>query len=85
MRKPTSGFRTGLTQTKLYEHRRWLEAGNFGFKKKRDFTIGVEKKTLISCAVTAQLICAFVFTYAKMQFSHDMAKKIMLYFSSAAI
>ena len=28
---------------------------------------------LISCAVTAQLICAFVFAYAKSRFSHDVA------------
>ena len=27
------GFRTGPTQTGLYRHRRWLEAGNFGFRK----------------------------------------------------
>ena len=30
-------------------------------------------KALISYAVTAQLICAFVFTYAKIRFSHDTA------------
>ena len=27
------GFRTVPTQTGLYRHRRWLEAGNFGFRK----------------------------------------------------
>ena len=27
------GFHTGTTQTRLYSHRRWLEAGNFGFRK----------------------------------------------------
>ena len=31
-----------------------------------------KKKALISCKVTAQLICGFVFAYAKIQFSHDM-------------
>ena len=30
-------------------------------------------KVLISWAVTTQLICAFVFAYAKSRFSHDMA------------
>ena len=30
-------------------------------------------KALISFAVTAKLICAFVFAYAKSQFSHDAA------------
>ena len=28
---------------------------------------------LISCAVTAQLICTFVFTFVKNSFSHDAA------------
>ena len=32
-----------------------------------------ETKALISCAATAQLICAFVFAYAKGCFSHDAA------------
>ena len=31
-------------------------------------------KALISCAVTGQLICAFVFIYAKSRFSHDTAE-----------
>ena len=35
-------------------------------------TIHVAKtKVLISCAVTAQLICAFVLAYAKSRFSYD--------------
>ena len=32
-----------------------------------------QTKALISCAVTVQLICAFVFAYAKRWFSHDAA------------
>ena len=65
----------------LYTHRRWLEACNIRYKKKRDCIIYVaiirleisvlgskggtyylcsEKKVLISCAVTSQLICTFV-------------------------
>ena len=56
------GFRPGLTQTGLYKLRKELEAWNFGFKKKRNCTIRVAKtKALISFAVTAKLICAFVF------------------------
>ena len=44
------------------------------FWKWRDCTIYVVKtKAQISCAVTAQLICAFVFAYAKSRFSHDVA------------
>ena len=42
------------------------------FRKKRDCTIPVAKtKALISFAVTAKLICVFVFAYAKIRFSHD--------------
>ena len=29
---------------------------------------------MISCAVTVQLICAFVLAYAKSRFSHDAAQ-----------
>ena len=40
-----------------------------------DCTICVAKtKALISCAVIAQLICAFVFAYAKRRFSLDAAR-----------
>ena len=41
----------------------------------RDCTIRVAKtKALISFAVTAKLICVFVFAYAKCWFSHDAAQ-----------
>ena len=33
----------------------------------------MKTKALISCMGTAQLICAFVFAYAKNRFSHDLA------------
>ena len=60
------GFQTGPTKIRLYSHKRWLEDGNFGFRKKRNCTIPVAKtKALISFAVTAKLISAFVFAYAK--------------------
>ena len=46
----------------------------------RDCTIRVAKtKALISFAVTANLICVFVFAYAKCLFSHDAAQ---IYFNS---
>ena len=39
-----------------------------------DCTIRIAKtKGLISFAVTAKLICVFVFAYAKSRFSHDAA------------
>ena len=49
LRKPVfRGFRPGPIQTRLYSHRRWLVARNFGFRKKRDCTICVANtKTLI--------------------------------------
>ena len=33
----------------------------------------VRTKAVICCAVTAQLICAFVYAYAKTRFSHEEA------------
>ena len=63
------GVRPGLTQIGLYSHRTRLEVRIFLFKGKRNCTIHKEKAK----AVTAQLICAYVFTYAKIQFSHDVA------------
>ena len=35
-------------------------------------------KKLISCTVTAQLICVFVFAFAKNWFSYDMAHLIIV-------
>ena len=67
-------FRPGSTNIRLCSHRRLLETANFGFRKKRNCTIRVAKtKTLISFAVTAKLICAFVFAYADCWFSHAAA------------
>ena len=69
------GFRPGPTQAGLYSHKRWLETCNFGFGKQRDCTIQVAKrKALISFALTAKLICVFVFAYAKIRFSHVAAR-----------
>ena len=50
------GFRPGPSYTGLHSLR---------LKKKKDCTIRLAKtKALISCALTAQLICAFGFVYA---------------------
>ena len=44
-----------------------------------DCTICVAKtKALISFAVTAKLICVFVFAYAKSRFSHDAAHIMLI-------
>ena len=37
------GFRPGPTQTRLYNHTRWLDARNFVPRKKRDCIIRVAK------------------------------------------
>ena len=71
VRKPVFGFSDQVR----HSHRKWLEACNFGFRKKRNCTIRMAKtKELISFAVTAKLICVFVFAYAKSRFSHDAAQ-----------
>ena len=45
------------TQTELYKHRKWPEAGNFGFEKYRNYAIRIAKtKALISFAVTGTLM-----------------------------
>ena len=65
------GFQPGPTQNGLYRHGWWLEAWNFRVWKKREYTIQIAKtKALISFAVTAKLICVFVFAYAKNRFPH---------------
>ena len=75
MRKPTILV---PTETRLYNHRRRLEVWNFGFTKKSKCTIRVAKtKALISFAVTAKLICAFVFAYANCWFSNAAAHIIV--------
>ena len=76
MKNQQFGFRAGPTQTGLYNHRSRLEARNFGFLKKK-CTIHVAKtKALISFAVTAKLICVFVFAYADCWFSHAAAQLV---------
>ena len=77
VRKPTIWVRPGSTQTGLYSHRRWHEAGNFGLRKKNCTICVVKTKALISLVVTAKLICAFVFAFADCWFSHAVAHKIL--------
>ena len=46
------------------------------FERRGICTINVAKtKALMSFAVTAKLICVFIFAYAQRVFSHDAAKK----------
>ena len=80
------GFRPGQTQTGLYSHRRWIEAGNFGLRKRRNCTIRVAKtKALISFAVTAKLICVFVFVYSDCWFLPCIGSVIIDYVTRTQI
>ena len=42
-------------------------------------------KALISFAVTAKLICVFVFAYAKLRFSHNEAHKLSAFLTMLVI
>ena len=74
-RKPTICVPTRSdTNWAVQLQRRWLE-GNFGFRKKRNCIIRVAKtEALISFAVTAKVICAFVFANADWWFSYAAAQ-----------
>ena len=71
MKTVSSGFPIGShTKTRLNSHFRWLVTFNFVLTKKKDCIARVAKtKALISCVVTAQLICCFVFACEKSVFS----------------
>ena len=70
MRKLSSGFPPGSDTNRAVQSQKiWLETWNLGFRKLRDCTSYEAKtKALISCTVSVQLICAFVFAYAKAGF-----------------
>ena len=66
-----------------HNYRKWLDALNFGFRKKMHCSISVSKtKALISCAVTVQLICTFVFAYANSRFPHARGRPDIVHFIS---
>ena len=57
------GFWPGLTQTRLYSYWRWLEAWNFGFRKKRNCTIQVAKTKALICVFVFRICKTFVFSW----------------------
>ena len=65
--EPLQGFRPGLTQTGLYSHRRWLEEEGLYF-------LCSKNKGANQLSSYRQLICTFIFTYAKSRFPHDGAQ-----------
>ena len=69
------GFLTRSDTNRFLSSKKGLRNLKFWIKKKKDCTIPIAKtKVLISCAVTAQLICAFVFALAKIWLSHGGAQ-----------
>ena len=67
------GFRPGDTKLAI-RPQKMVRGLKIRIQVVEDCTIYAAKtKALISCEVTVQLICVFVFTYAKSRFSHDVA------------
>ena len=74
MRKPAFWFLTWSDTNQAVQLQKMVRGMKFRFRKRKDCTVYVAKtKALISFAVTAKLICVFVFAYAKCWFSHDAA------------
>ena len=79
MRKPTFWFPTGSDTNQAMQSQKMARGLKFRIKKEEGCTIRVAKtKALISFAVTAKLICVFVFANAKCWFSHDAAQMTTL-------
>ena len=79
MEQPTMWFPNRSDTNGPVQAQKRARSYNFGFKWKRNCTIRVAKaKALISFAVTAKLICAFVFAYADCWFSHEAAHIFVL-------
>ena len=73
-RKPTMWFPNRSDTNRAVQELKMVRGWKFGFRKLRNCTIRVAKtKVLISFAVTAKLICSFVFAYADCLFSHNAA------------
>ena len=74
MRKQTIWDPTRSDTNRAVQSQKMIKGWKFGFRTWRNCTICVAKtKALISFAVTAKLICAFVFAYAYCWFSHAAA------------
>ena len=68
-------FPTRSDRNRAVQPQKMARGLKFQIRKKRDCTIHVAKtKALISSVFIAQLICSFVFAYAKSRFSHDSAQ-----------
>ena len=68
------GFLTRSEANQAVQLQKVARGLKFWVRQKRDITISEAKtKALFSCMVTVQLICTFVFVYAKSRFSNDAA------------
>ena len=70
---PYAGFPTAFDKNQAVQLQQMARGLKFQVKEVGGLHYVVKTKALISCAVTAQLICVFVFAYAKSSFSHYAA------------
>ena len=81
MRKPTIWGPTRSDTNQPVQSQKQARSLIFWITEKRDCAIRVAKtKALISFAVTAKLICAFVFAYADCWVSHAAAHMKLIQF-----
>ena len=74
MREPVSGFPTRSDTNQAVQPHKMAKGLEFRtYKVEGLYYPSSETKALISFAVTAKLICVFVFAYAKRLFTHDAA------------
>ena len=74
MRKPTFWFPTWSDTNRAVQPQKTARGLKFRIWKIEGLYYVAKIKALISFAVTAKLICVFVFAYAKHWFSHDAAQ-----------
>ena len=77
MRKPTFWFLTWSDTNQAVQPQKMARGLKFRFYKEEGFYNVAKAKALISFAVTAKLICVFVFPYAKCWFSHTAAHLVI--------
>ena len=79
MRKPTIWVPTRSDTKWAVLSQKMVRGWKFWIKKLEElyYPCSEKTKTLISFAVTAKLICAFIFAYANCWFSHSAAQLIM--------
>ena len=74
VRKPSSGFPTSSDTNRAVQTQKMARGLKFLIQVVEGLYFMIAKaKVLISCVVTAELICIFVFAYAKSRFSHNEA------------